>query len=167
MHNCLLIWSSFSEDWWNRLQQTVLRGKVVKLLHGKEKGTVIQNFTSSWLKHSLELRAEIPMGLESQNCKLRRCCLKSLGRKSTRKNKYFNHKENINWCLKWEDLQSPDLQIKSRDKKVVWIFRVFLLISALLACSSLFPCEILILLQQWIWWSRSNQNIFFSEIKTP
>lgn len=78
----------------------------------------------------------------SQNCKLRHCCLKSLGRKSTRKNNYFNHKENMNWCLKWEGFYSSDVQIKSRDKKLVWISRLFLLISTFLACSSLSQWDI-------------------------
>lgn len=101
----------------------------------------------------------------SQNCKLRHCCLKSLGRKSTRKNNYFNHKENMNWCLKWEGFYSSDVQIKSRDKKLVWISRLFLLISTFLACSSLFLSEILILLQWWIWQPRSMQSIFFLKSK--
>lgn len=71
----------------------------------------------------------------SPNCKLRHCCLKSLGRKSTSKNKYFNHKEKINCYLKW-GFYSSYLQIKSRDKKLVWISWLFLLALTFLTYSS-------------------------------
>lgn len=66
-------------------------------------------------------------------------------RKFTRKNKYINYIENIKLWLKWEEgfFYSSDLQIKSRDKRAMWIFGGFLLALTVFACSSFLLCGIL------------------------